>query len=109
MLASSVYPFVWIWFRLKEPLGCCLYASWIFLPNINFVGFSFLGDLRSPSFVVQAAYFWEEICGIQSCFAGSDLDASPGLDSKNFTLCWCCLSLASSGVLFCCSLFRFSV
>lgn len=39
--------------------------------------------------------------------AGSDLDATPRLDSKNFTLCWCCLSLASNGVLFCCSLFNF--
>lgn len=67
LVASSVYPFVRIWFGLKEPLGCCLDVSWIFLPNINFAGFSFLGDLSSPSFVGQAAAcFCKEMCGIQA-------------------------------------------
>ena len=41
--------------------------------------------------------------------AGSELVASPRLDSKVFNVCWCCISLASSGDLLCCSLFHFSV
>jgi len=66
LVDSSVNPFVWIWFGLKKPLGCCLDVCWIFLPNINFAGFSFMGDLWSPSLVVQAACFWKEMCGIQA-------------------------------------------
>ena len=31
--------------------------------------------------------------------AGSELYVSPRLNPKTFTLCWCCLSLASGGFL----------
>jgi len=58
-LASSVYPFVLNLDSVKKPLGCCFVCELVFLPNINFVGFSFFGRVVESKLYGAGCLFFE--------------------------------------------------
>jgi hypothetical protein len=96
---SSVYPFVIDLDSVKRAIWLRFVCVLVFLPNINFAGFSFLGKLWSPRFMVQAACFFEDVWNPSLI-----VQVQSYLLVQGLIVC-----LASSGVLLCCSLFRFSV
>jgi len=58
-LASSAYPYVLDLVSFKRATWFLFVCELIVLLNINFASFSFLGQLWSPSFMVQAACLFE--------------------------------------------------